>query len=60
MSDAAADRTGSGADRAGDDHRREVALRSLGHPNSVVWQFDFANARYEWRRLFAEILDRMA
>jgi aquaporin Z len=70
MSDAAARRTGSGpnragddrastsragTDRAGDDRRREVALRSLGHPNSVAWQFDFANARYEWRRLFAEI-----
>ncbi|MHB1432375.1 MAG: MIP/aquaporin family protein [Streptosporangiaceae bacterium] len=55
MSDAAARRTGSGTDRAGDDRRREVALRSLGHPNSVAWQFDFANTRYEWRRLFAEL-----
>lgn len=33
-----------------------VALRSLGQPNSVVSQFDFTNDRYEWRRLFAELL----
>ncbi len=33
----------------------EIALRSLGQPNSLVKQFDFADDSYEWRRLFAEL-----
>jgi aquaporin Z len=36
--------------------RAEVALRSMGQPNSVAHQFDFADDSYEWRRLFSEIL----
>jgi aquaporin Z len=34
----------------------EVALRSMGQPNSVVGEFDFWNDRYEGRRLFSELL----
>ena len=34
----------------------EVALRSMGQPNSVASQFDFWNDRYEGRRLFSEVL----
>ncbi|MGH3173077.1 MAG: aquaporin, partial [Streptosporangiaceae bacterium] len=34
----------------------EVALRSIGQPNSVASQFDFWNDRYEGRRLFSELL----
>ena len=34
----------------------EVALRSLGQPNSVTGEFDFWNDRYEGRRLFSELL----
>src|ERR1700691_3426543 len=37
-------------------HRAEVALRSMGQPNSVARQFDFADDSYEWRRLFSEVL----
>src|ERR1700722_3621052 len=33
----------------------EVGLRSLGRPNSLARQFDFADDSYEWRRLFAEL-----
>src|SRR5579859_4055853 len=36
--------------------RAAVALRTLGHPNSVARMYDFADDRYEWRRLFAEVL----
>jgi|SRR5580658_662291 aquaporin Z len=32
-----------------------AGLRSLGQPNSVAHQYDFANASFEWRRLFAEL-----
>jgi aquaporin Z len=35
-------------------HRAEVALRSMGQPNAVARQFDFADHSYEWRRLFSE------
>src|SRR5258708_26812387 len=36
--------------------RRHVAgLRSLGQPNALARQFDFADERYWWRRLFAEL-----
>ncbi|HEU5388363.1 MAG TPA: MIP/aquaporin family protein [Streptosporangiaceae bacterium] len=34
----------------------EVALRSIGQPNSVAGEFDFWNGRYEGRRLFSEVL----
>src|SRR6516165_1258303 len=34
----------------------EVALRSMGQPNSVAGAFDFWNDRYEGRRLFSELL----
>jgi aquaporin Z len=34
----------------------DVALRSFGQPNAVVRQVDFADDRYEWRRLFSELL----
>jgi aquaporin Z len=36
--------------------RAAVALRTLGHPNSVARATDFWDDRYEWRRLFAEVL----
>ena len=34
----------------------DVAMRSIGQPNSVVSEFDFWNDRYEARRLFSELL----
>src|SRR5499427_4737924 len=34
----------------------EIALRSIGQPNSVAGEFDFWNDRYEGRRLFSELL----
>jgi aquaporin Z len=34
----------------------DIALRSMGQPNSVARQFDFADDRYEGRRLFSEVL----
>jgi aquaporin Z len=34
----------------------EVALRSMGQPNSVARQFDFWDDGYEARRLFSELL----
>jgi aquaporin Z len=34
----------------------EVALRSIGQPNSVASQFDFLDDSYEGRRLFSEVL----
>jgi len=33
----------------------EAGLRSLGRPNAIVRQFDFADDSYEWRRLFSEV-----
>src|ERR1700720_2369999 len=33
-----------------------VALRTLGHPNSIAHAYDFWDDRYETRRLFAEVL----
>ena len=33
-----------------------VALRSIGQPNSVAWEFDFWDDHYEGRRLFSELL----
>jgi aquaporin Z len=34
----------------------DVALRSMGQPNSVSGQFDFWDDRFEGRRLFSELL----
>jgi aquaporin Z len=34
----------------------DVAMRSMGLPNSVLRQFDFWDDAYEWRRLFSELL----
>ena len=36
--------------------RASVALRSIGHPNSIARAYDFWDDRYAWRRLFSEIL----
>ena len=36
--------------------RAVVTLRTLGHPNSIARATDFWDDRYEWRRLFAEVL----
>ncbi|MGD0699724.1 MAG: aquaporin [Trebonia sp.] len=36
--------------------RAEVALRSMGQPNSITHQFDFTDDSYNWRRLFSELL----
>jgi aquaporin Z len=33
----------------------EVALRTAGTPNSILRQFDFWDATYEWRRVFSEL-----
>ena len=37
-------------------HRAAVALRSMGHPNSIARMTDFYDDRYAWRRLFSEVL----
>jgi aquaporin Z len=36
--------------------RADVALRSMGQPNAIARQFNFADDSYEWRRLFSEVL----
>jgi aquaporin Z len=36
--------------------RADVALRSMGQPNAIARQFDFADDSYEGRRLFSELL----
>jgi aquaporin Z len=36
--------------------RAELAISSMGNPNSVARQFDFWDNRYEGRRLFSEVL----
>ena len=51
----------SGSSRRGPDRQQavrhaEVALRSIGQPNSVAGEFDFWDDRYEGRRLFSELL----
>jgi aquaporin Z len=46
----------SEADRREAARHAEVALRSIGQPNSVAGQFDFWDDRYEGRRLFSELL----
>jgi aquaporin Z len=33
-----------------------IALRSMGEPNSFARRFDFWDSRYEWRRVFSELL----
>src|SRR5580704_8184850 len=37
-------------------HRAAVALRTLGHPNSIARATDFWDDSYEWRRLCSEVL----
>jgi len=37
-------------------HPADVALRSMGQPNSVAGEFNFLDDQYEGRRLFAELL----
>lgn len=48
--------TPSETDRRDAARHAEVALRSIGQPNSVASQFDFWNNSYEGRRLFSELL----
>ena len=44
------------ADRELAARHADVALRSMGQPNAIARQFDFADDNYEWRRLFSEVL----
>jgi aquaporin Z len=44
------------AERRAEVGRTITGLRSLGRPNSLAKQFDFADDSHEWRRLFAELL----
>jgi len=37
-------------------HRVTVAMRSVEHPNSIMRAYDFWDYRYEWRRVFSEVL----
>jgi aquaporin Z len=37
-------------------HGMDAGLSSLGRPNFAVRRFDFWDDRYEWRRLFSELL----
>jgi aquaporin Z len=37
-------------------HRAAIALRTLGRPNSIARAYDFWDDRFEWRRLFSEVL----
>jgi aquaporin Z len=37
-------------------HRVTVAMRSVEHPNSIMRAYDFWDDRYEWRRVFSEVL----
>src|SRR4051795_7887577 len=48
--------TPSEPDRRDAARHADVALRSMGQPNSVAAQFDFWNDSYEARRLFSELL----
>jgi aquaporin Z len=36
--------------------RAAVSLRAMGEPNSFARRFDFWDTRYEWRRVFSELL----
>src|SRR3954452_6135199 len=46
----------SGPDRQDAVRHADVALRSMGQPNSVTGEFDFWDNSYEGRRLFSEVL----
>jgi len=48
--------TPSEPDRQDAVRHAEVALRSIGQPNSVAGEFDFWDNSYEGRRLFSEVL----
>jgi aquaporin Z len=48
--------TPSKAERDDRARHAEIALRSIGQPNSVAGEFDFWNNSYEGRRLFSELL----
>lgn len=50
------ERAPSDAGRQAAARHAEVALRSIGQPNSVREEFDFWNNRYEGLRLFSELL----
>src|SRR5262245_27647978 len=43
------------AQRRAEVGRTVAGLRSLGQPNALARQFDFANESHEWRRVFAEL-----
>jgi aquaporin Z len=43
------------AKRAAEIEKHGAGLRSLGQPNALARQFDFADDSYEWRRLFSEL-----
>jgi len=47
---------GSPPDRQDTIHRAAVALRSIGQPDAIAREFDFADDKYEGRRLFSELL----
>jgi aquaporin Z len=51
-----ADPAGQQAARQQAVQRADVALRSMGQPNAIAHQFDFADDSFEWRRLVAELL----
>jgi aquaporin Z len=46
----------TGADLREATHHAQVALRSIGQPNSFTHEFDFWDDHYEGRRLFSELL----
>jgi len=48
--------TPSEPDRQDAVRHADVALRSMGQPNSVTGEFDFWDNSYEGRRLFSEVL----
>ena len=48
--------TPSEPDRREAVRHADVALRSMGQPNSVTGEFDFWDNSYEGRRLFSELL----
>jgi aquaporin Z len=48
--------TAAKADRQDAVRHADVALRSMGQPNSVTGEFDFWDNSYEGRRLFSELL----
>jgi aquaporin Z len=36
--------------------RAAISLRSMGEPNTFARRFDFWDSKYEWRRIFSELL----